>query len=258
MTEIVQIPVLQDNFVYLLREPGGKVACVDPAVAEPVRRELDKRGWKLDFIFNTHHHRDHVGANLQLQAAFACEIYGAAKDERIPGKSRSLKHGDEFLFGQEKVKVFGCDGHTIGHIAYWLPESKALFSGDTIFSLGCGKLFEGTAEMMWESLGRLRELPGDTLIYGAHEYTLENADFAIQAEPNNPELVARILEAKQQRSEGKNTVPTTVSKEKATNPFLRPESPEIQARLGAKGKNLWQIFGITREKKDHFDSTGEF
>jgi hydroxyacylglutathione hydrolase len=257
--EVIQIPVLQDNFIYLLREPGGLVACVDPAVAGPLRHELAKRDWKLDFIFNTHHHRDHVGANLELKAAYGCKIYGAAKDAaRIPGMDIPLKNGDEFLFGAEKIKVIGCDGHTMGHIAYWLPESFALFSGDTIFSLGCGKLFEGTPELMWDSLSRLRDLPPETLIYGAHEYTLENAQFALRVEPGNVDLLARIFEVKSLLSAGKNTVPTTIAQEKATNPFLRPESFEIQNKLGVQGKELWQIFGATRARKDQFDSSGEF
>lgn len=257
MIEIVQIPVLADNYVYLLRGQSGKVACVDPAVDEPVRRELESRGWRLDFIFNTHHHRDHVGANLALKAAYGCEIFGSKKDAaRIPGIDRGWEHDDEFRFGNESVKVFGADGHTIGHIVYWFPESRALFVGDTIFSLGCGKLFEGTPEQMWGTLARLRELPDDTLVYCAHEYTLENAAFALRAEPGNPALVARVQEAEELRKMGRPTVPSLLGSEKSANPFLRPESPEIQERLNVESAQLWRVFAATRARKDRFDSEG--
>lgn len=260
MIEVVQIPVLSDNYVYLLREPNsGLVAVVDPAVPEPVRRALESRGWKLDFIFNTHHHRDHVGANLALKSTYGCTIYGAEKDRaRIPGLDRGLRAAEEFPFGAEIVKVLGADGHTIGHICYWFPNSKLLFCGDTIFSLGCGKLFEGSAEEMWETLSRLRSLPEDTLVYCAHEYTLENAAYALKVEPGNPALIARIAQAEAARRSGQATVPTTLGGEKETNPFLRPESLEIQERLGVRGEPLWRVFAEIRGRKDAFDSSGEF
>lgn len=259
MIEVHQLPVLSDNFAYILREPAsGLVAAVDTPDARPIIRFLEKQNWKLDFIFNTHHHRDHVGGNLELQERYGpAVIFGSKKDRaRIPGIEVELSPGDEFLFGQERVKVFGADGHTVGHIVYWMPESQALFVGDTIFSLGCGKLFEGTPQEMWKTLSALRELPDDTLVYGAHEYTLENAAYALLAEPGNQALRARVKECEALRAIGKPTVPSTLASEKACNPFLRPESPEIQRNVGAVGKPLWEVFGATRAAKDEFDSRG--
>lgn len=256
MIEIVQIPALQDNYIYLLHEPKQKLtAVVDAAVASGVDRELHHRGWKLDFIFNTHHHRDHVGANLELKARHGCKVYGSAKDyARIPGIDIHLRAGEEFFFGSEKIKVFGADGHTLGHIAYWMPESQALFCGDVIFSLGCGKLFEGSPREMWSTLEQLRSLPQDTKVYCAHEYTLENAEFALRVESGNPALLEKVERARELRAENKPTIPTLLREELAANPFLRPESAEIQKNVSAVGRELWEIFGATRSAKDEFDS----
>lgn len=256
MIEVHQLPARKDNYAYVLREPAsGLTAAVDTPEVKPIADFLDGRGWKLDFIFNTHHHPDHVSGNRELIARFGCKVYGAAKDAaRIPGIDTRLFAGDEFLFGTEPVKVFGCDGHTIGHIAYWMPISRALFVGDTIFSLGCGGLFEGTPEQMWESLARLRVLPDDTLVYCAHEYTLENGAYALTAEPGNAALRARMREAEAMRAAGKFTVPSTLGSEKACNPFLRPESEALQRKVGMEGRELWEIFGAIRADKDAFDS----
>jgi len=256
MIEVHQLPALSDNYAYVLREPAsGLVATVDTPDAAVIHRFLESRGWKLDFIFNTHHHRDHVGGNRELIERYGCEVYGAGLDKaRIPGISRELYAGDEFSFGRDRVKVFGADGHTVGHIVYWMPESSALFVGDTIFSLGCGKLFEGSPRQMWASISRLRELPEETLVYCAHEYTLENAAYALLAEPGNVALRARVKECEALRAVGKFTVPSTLGSEKACNPFFRPESAEIQRNVGAEGRELWEVFGATREAKDDFDS----
>ena len=256
MIEVHQLPALSDNYAYVLHEPhSGLTASVDAPDANVITAYLEGKGWGLDFLFNTHHHRDHVGGNRALIERFGCRVYGSAKDEaRIPGIATRVKAGDEFFFGQEKVKVLGADGHTRGHIVYWMPASKKLFVGDTIFSLGCGKLFEGSPQEMWTTLAALRELPDDTLIYGAHEYTIDNAAYAVIAEPGNKELLRHVAEVKRLREQGKPTVPTTLVLEKACNPFLRPESLELQRNVGAVGKELWEIFGATRASKDEFDS----
>lgn len=257
--EIVQIPVLQDNYVYLLHSESGETAVIDAAVSEPVCRELARRNWILTEIWNTHHHSDHVGANLELHKKFNLKIRGSAKDKsRIPGINFEHKDGDEFFFGGEGVRVFSVDGHTIGHIAFWLPTSSALFSGDTIFSLGCGKLFEGTAEQMWHSISALMALPESTMIYGSHEYTLENSFFAKKVEPENPDLLTRILQVETLRKNDRPTVPSSLKLEKATNPFLRVDKKEVQKNFHLRGEELWRVFERLRSTKDYFDRTGEF
>lgn len=252
---IHQLPAFSDNYIYLLEGPGGQVAVVDAGESEPVEHALIGGGLRLSHILNTHHHRDHVGANLELKARYGCVIFGSASDAaRIPGMDQGWRDGDTFLLFGEPVEVLAVDGHTRGHIAYYLPESRALFSGDVIFSLGCGKLFEGTAREMWASLARLRALPPDTRVFGAHEYTLENAIFAQLAEPGNQALSARVKEAQAQRARGEPTVPTTLALECATNPFLRPESPELRSFARAEQAQLWEVFGALREAKDRVDS----
>lgn len=257
MIEVFQLPARKDNYAYVLREPkSALVAAVDTPETKPIVDFLEGRGWKLDMIFNTHHHYDHTGGNVDLIARYGCKVFGCGKDaSRIPGIDFRLRHGDEFLFGQEPVKVIGCDGHTVGHIAFWMPRSRMVFVGDTLFSLGCGGLFEGTPDQMWESLDRLRQLPDDTLVYCAHEYTLTNAAYAVTAEPGNAALRARVAEAEAQRAAGKFTVPSTMGSEKACNPFLRPESPEIQRHVGMVGRKNWEIFGAVRTSKDDFDGS---
>lgn len=254
MLEIHQIPVLSDNYVYLARDAAsGATAVVDPAVAEPVEAALERLGWTLTHILNTHHHPDHVGGNERLKARFACTVVGARADrERIPGIDVAVGDGDRYPLGESIAQVFDVPGHTRGHIAYWFEESAALFCGDTLFALGCGRLFEGTPEQMWRSLSRLKALPAATRVYCAHEYTQANGRFALTVEPDNAALRERMEEVDERRRRGLPTVPSTLAAEQATNPFLRPDSPGLQAALGLVGHSAVEVFTATRARKDSF------
>lgn len=252
--QIHQIPVLQDNFIYLMREPvSGAVGVVDPAVAGPVLDLAQRLAWKITHIFNTHHHDDHVGGNMDIKQATGCTIVGPGHDpDRIPGMDVPVKDGETYNFGNAPAKVFFVPGHTSGHIAYWFKDSAALFSGDTLFSIGCGRLFEGTAQQMWTSLSRLRDLPPETQIYCAHEYTTSNIRFAVSVDPDNAALRKREAEVKALRSVGKFSVPSTLGEERAANPFLRADAPELAAAMGMSGRSAVDVFAEVRKRKDNF------
>ncbi len=254
MLQIEQLAVLSDNYVYLLRDSAtGTVGVVDPAEPEPVLAALARLGWSLHWILNTHHHPDHVGGNEALIDATACKVVGPRADAaRIPGITLALGEGEEFALGESKACVFDVPGHTRGHIAFWFAEAEALFCGDTLFALGCGRLFEGTPAQMWDSLSRLKALPGDARVYCAHEYTQSNGRFALAMEPGNAALQARMRDVDARRAAGQPTVPSTLAEEWATNPFLRPDSVEIQATLALAGHNLVDVFAATRARKDTF------
>src|ERR1041384_5772622 len=208
--DIVRIPVLNDNYVWLMREPqGGWVGVVDPAVAGPVLAEAEKRRWKITHILNTHHHGDHVGGNMEIKNATGCAIVGNRRDKaRIPGIDVEGDDGDRFRVGEAEADVFFIPGHTSGHIAYAFKEQRALFCGDTIFALGCGKMFEGTPQQFWHSLDRLRALPDDMRVYCAHEYTQSNARFAVTIETDNQQLMARRDSIDAARARNEATVPS--------------------------------------------------
>jgi hydroxyacylglutathione hydrolase len=252
--QIEQIPALSDNYVYLVHEPQtGVTAVVDPGVAAPVLDRLRAQGWKLDWILSTHHHADHTGGNLEVKQATGCQIAGPKADAaRIPGIDLGLAEGDRFRLGDAEAGVFETPGHTSGHISYWFADAGALFCADTLFSLGCGRLFEGTPEQMWRSLSKFAPLPDGALVYCAHEYTQSNARFALSVDPENPTLQARAAEVDRLRAAGRPTVPSTLGAERAANPFLRAGDPEIRSRLGMEGADDVAVFAELRKRKDHF------
>ncbi len=251
---VEQIPVLNDNYIYVLHEPStGCTAAVDPAVPEPVSALLAAKGWRLTHILNTHHHGDHTGGNLTLKRDTGCTIVGARADAaRIPGIDVEVGEGDAFMLGAAAAAVMDVPGHTAGHIAYWFPDSRALFCGDTLFALGCGRLFEGSPEQMWRSLDKLRGLPGETLVYCAHEYTQANARFARTVERDNPLLLDRIHRIDALRGRGMPTVPSRLDEEKDTNPFLRADLDSLQRAVGLPGAAADQVFAEVRRRKDAF------
>lgn len=237
MLEIVRIPVLSDNYVWLVHEPESQeTMVVDPAVAEPVLAEAEKRGWAITQIWNTHWHPDHTGGNEAIKAATGCTITGPeAEQARIPTLDRTVKQGDTVKLGEVVADVIDVPAHTAGHIAYYLPGEDAAFVGDTLFAMGCGRLFEGTAAQMFDNMRKLEKLPDETRVYCAHEYTEANGRYAVTAEPDNRDLRARMDEVVAMRAEGKATVPTTIGLERATNPFMRAASAEeLAERRAAK------------------------
>jgi hydroxyacylglutathione hydrolase len=252
--EIHQFPCLSDNYGFLIHEPSsGATATIDTPDVAPINAALEEKGWQLTHILNTHHHFDHAGGNEELKAKWGCTVVGAANDaERIPGIDVRIADGDVYELGAARASVFEVPGHTSGHIAYYFAEDGAAFVGDTLFALGCGRLFEGTPNQMWTSLQKLMALPDDTVVYCAHEYTQANAAFALTVEPQNEALVARAREIDELRSQGIPTVPTTIGLEKSTNPFLRPASESLQATVGLTGASLVDVFAETRKRKDSF------
>lgn len=252
--EIVQVPARADNYIYLLHDAASnKTTVVDPADADPVKAELQRRGWGLDYILNTHHHNDHTGGNLALKRDYGCEIYGYGADAtRIAGIDHRLKDGEQVRVGESQAQVLFVPGHTLGHIAYYFAQDKALFCGDTLFSLGCGRLFEGTPQQMHESLQKFAALPDDTRVYCAHEYTQSNGAFALTIEPHNPALCQRMGEVAALRAQGKPTVPSRLGQEKAANPFLRTDSPEIRQKLAMPHASAVEVFAEIRHRKDVF------
>ena len=237
--EIVRIPVLSDNYVWLVHEPvSGETMAVDPAVAEPVLAEAQQRGWQITQIWNTHWHPDHTGGNATIREATGCTITGpAAEAERIPTLDRLVSEGDTVALGAVTARVLDVPAHTAGHIAYHFAEDRTAFVGDTLFAMGCGRLFEGTAEQMFANMRKLEVLGDETRIYCAHEYTMSNGRFAMTVEPENAALVSRMAAVTAMRERGEPTVPTTIALERATNPFMRASSvAELAERRAAKDR----------------------
>jgi len=251
---IEQFSARDDNFGVLIHDDlTGLTAAIDAPEEAPVVAKLKEKGWRLDRIFTTHHHFDHVEANVALKSAYGCTISGPAGEaDKIPGIDIRLAEGDSFLFGQHTIKVIETPGHTLGHITYHLPDQKVAFVGDTLFAVGCGRVIEGTMPMMWHSLAKLLALPDDTRIYCGHEYTEANIRFALTIEPGNAALTRRAVEVTALRAAGKATLPTTLALEKATNPFLRVGEPAIRKLLGMEGAADAEVFGEIRRRKDSF------
>jgi len=221
--EVFLIPALNDNYVYILRHAGkGRTLVIDPSEATPVLEFLRKKSWNLDFILNTHHHYDHVGGNAELKTKTGCRILTSKYDEkRIAAADGSLSDGAVWEDWGAPIHVLEIPGHTLGHVAFYVPSLPAVFCGDTLFTLGCGRLFEGTAEQMYQSLHRLASLPENTGVYCGHEYTMANARFALTVESTNNVLIERVRSVAIRREQGLPTVPSTIGEELATNPFLR-------------------------------------
>jgi hydroxyacylglutathione hydrolase len=243
---------LADNYSVLLHERGsGETAAVDAPHAATVKAALDQRNWRLNHIFITHHHTDHTAGIPELKGYYGASVTGPeAEADRIPGLTRGVAGSSRLEFAGHPIRVIETPGHTLGHITYHWPDDALAFTGDTLFSLGCGKIFEGDPQMMWSSVSKIGELPGQTRIYCGHEYTLGNARFAMTVEPENDALKARVAQVEALRVEGKPTLPTTVDVEKATNPFLRPQSRMIRTRLGLEGAPDWEVFARLRQLKN--------
>lgn len=252
MLEVHQFPCLSDNYGFLLHDPAsGETACIDTPDADAYLREAAAKGWQITHIWNTHWHPDHAGGNEAIKAATGCTVIApAAEEAKIAGIDQTVAHGDIIQFGDYEAHVIDVGGHTLGHIAYYLPSAGIAFVGDSVFALGCGRMFEGTPPQFWASLSRIKALPPETLLYCAHEYTASNAQFALHADPDNAELQDYATTVAAARRADKPTVPTTLARELAANPFLRADDPGMQARWG--GGDAVATFAALRSAKDTF------
>jgi hydroxyacylglutathione hydrolase len=252
--QIELVPMLKDNYAYLIHHgASGATAILDPSEAAPGLEAAAKRGWTISHILDTHHHNDHCGGNLGIKQATGAKVVGPAYDkDRIPGIDLAVDEASGFDFAGQHADVLFIPGHTRGHIAFHFAGSKAVFCGDTLFSIGCGRMFEGTPEMMWPSLLKLRALPDETRIYCGHEYTEANCRFAVTVDPDNTYLKARHDAVKKARAAGMPTIPSTMVVEKAANPFLRADDPKLAARFGGPDAQAHEVFGAIRAAKDRF------
>ena len=252
--EIEMFPCLSDNYGFLLHDADADVtATVDTPDAAALAAALARKGWRLTHILNTHHHADHAGGNLALKTRTGCTIVGPRNDaERIPGIDVLVGEGEVVMLGAHRIEVYETPGHTRGHIVYHLPDDGVAFVGDTLFAMGCGRLFEGTPQQMWSSLQKILRWPDATALYCAHEYTAANGRFALTVEPDNQDLLARMRDVEKLRAAGRATVPTTLALERATNPFLRPTSSALRRTLRLEHSDDVNGFARTRALKDVF------
>ncbi|MEX0279297.1 MAG: hydroxyacylglutathione hydrolase [Ruegeria sp.] len=252
--EIVTIPCLSDNYAFLAHDAAsGQTALIDAPEPGPILDALDARGWSLSHVFLTHHHWDHVDGLAGILEKHGAKVIGASADaHRLPVLDQQVADGETFEFAGEPVQVLDVSGHTVGHIAFYLPDSAVVFTADSLMALGCGRLFEGTPPQMWDSLCKLAALPDDTLVCSGHEYTQSNAKFAVTVDPDNPALNDRVADINRARAAGEATVPSNLGLEKATNPFLRAANPAIQAHLGMTNADPASVFAEIRARKDRF------
>ncbi|MET0546764.1 MAG: hydroxyacylglutathione hydrolase [Caulobacterales bacterium] len=252
--QIHMFPCLNDNYGFLIHDPqSGETASIDTPEAGPILAAAKAKGWTITQIWNTHWHPDHAGGNAAIKAETGCVIYGPKGEAaKIPMIDHAVDDGDQVRLGQYEARVLNVGGHTMGHIAYHFPSENVAFVGDTLFALGCGRVFEGTPQQMWTSLSKLAALPPETKIYCAHEYTQSNARFAITIEPDNAALQARKKSIDAARTKGEPTVPTTIAAELASNPFLRADTASVREAVDLKQAPAWQVFAEVRRRKDTF------
>jgi hydroxyacylglutathione hydrolase len=251
MLEIHQFPCLSDNYGFLVHDPvSQETVCIDTPDADAYLREAAAKGWQITQIWNTHWHPDHAGGNAAIKAATGCTFVAPSEVERISEIDRVVIDGDTVTIGDHVARVIDVGGHTNGHIAYHLSEDDIAFVGDSVFALGCGRMFEGTPDQFWRSLERIKALPPETMLYCAHEYTQSNAKFALHADPDNAELQDYAAEIDRRRSRQEPTVPTKLEREMATNPFLRADSDSLRARWGGDAPH--ETFAALRKAKDDF------
>lgn len=252
--EVKLFPCLTDNYGFLLHDPNsGQTATIDTPDADEIMRQADQAGWTLTHIFNTHHHLDHVGGNQKIKQQKGVTIIGPrAEAARIPGIDQAVGEGDIIKLGEHPIQIMDTPAHTAGHIAYYIRQQNIIFVGDTLFALGCGRLFEGTAAQMWAALEKFSALPGKTKVYCAHEYTLSNGRFAQTIEPKNPELQAYMARARTLRDQDRPTIPTTIAAERSANPFMRAHLDTLALAVDLPGHSPAEILGEIRRRKDAF------
>lgn len=252
--EIVTIPCLSDNYAFLLHATEtGETAVIDAPDAGPILAELKQRGWQLTEIWITHHHFDHIDGVADLKDATGAKVVGASAGAgRLPPLNLAVADGETFKFADHDVRVMDVSGHTVGHIAFHVPDAEAVFTADSLMALGCGRLFEGTAEQMWASMSKLAVLPPETLVCSGHEYTQSNAKFALTIEKSNADLKSRSDDINAARAAGTPTVPSTLALELATNPFLRAHLPQVKTAIGMENETDTAVFAEIRKRKDAF------
>jgi len=252
--EIEQFNCRSDNFGVLVHDPAtGLTALIDAPEESSILAAIERTGWTPSLILTTHHHADHVEANLALKSRFSLKIIAPAKEaDKIPGVDKKVSDGETIDFAGEKIQVIATPGHTAGHVSYYFPKPGVVFTADTLFAMGCGRLFECGPEIMHDSLRKLTALPKGTIVYCGHEYTLSNARFAVTIDPTNEALAERLKSVEALRADGKATLPTTIGEELATNPFLRCADPAIKANLGMAGASDAEVFAEIRKRKDNF------